>query len=106
MNGPQATVVSGDLDALEEWLPYWQQQGRKTNRLRVSHAFHSARMEPMLAEFGRVAGGLSFREPTIPVVSNLTGQLVSSELIDPGYWVEHVRRPVRFLDGVRTLHGE
>ncbi|MGH3375541.1 MAG: type I polyketide synthase, partial [Actinoallomurus sp.] len=104
VNGPRAVVVSGDLDALDEWLPQWQD--RKTSRLRVSHAFHSHRMEPMLEEFRQVAEQLSFAEPRIPVVSNLTGEVVSAELTDPGYWVDHVRQAVRFTDGIRALHEQ
>ncbi|KJS57767.1 acyltransferase domain-containing protein, partial [Streptomyces rubellomurinus] len=91
INAPTAIVVSGDADAAEEWLP--RVEGRKTTRLRVSHAFHSPRMEPMLDEFRAVAQKLTYTKPQIPVVSNVTGALV--EAFDAEYWVRHVRQAVR-----------
>ncbi|MFF8727225.1 SDR family NAD(P)-dependent oxidoreductase [Streptomyces sp. NPDC015171] len=107
LNGPEAVVLSGDAPAVEAVAAAFAARGRKTKRLRVSHAFHSPRMEPMLDAFREVAAGLDFRTPALPVVSNLTGALADpAELCAPEYWVRHVRGTVRFADALRTLREQ
>ncbi|MEU6084960.1 type I polyketide synthase [Streptomyces sp. NPDC047108] len=107
VNGPRSVVVSGDRDAVEEVAERFRGQGRKSTVLRVSHAFHSPLMEPMLAEFREVAEGLSYERPRLPMVSTVTGEAATAEEVSsPEYWVEHVRRTVRFADAVRALDGE
>ncbi len=104
VNGPGAVVISGDRDAVLEIAGEWERHGRKTKRLRVSHAFHSHHMDAMLADFRGVAERLSFARPRIPILSNLTGGPAEAQLLcSPDYWVEHVRRTVRFQDCVRWL---
>ncbi|WTU24477.1 type I polyketide synthase [Kitasatospora purpeofusca] len=105
VNGPRSVVVSGDEAAVESVREHFAD--RRTRRLRVSHAFHSAHMDGMLDEFLAVARTLTFHRPTVPVVSNVTGKLATAEEItDPEYWVRQVRGAVRFADVVTTLAAE
>ncbi|MGW4533251.1 SDR family NAD(P)-dependent oxidoreductase [Nocardia sp. NPDC004340] len=103
VNGPAAVVLSGDEDAVAEVDRLFEQRGVRTSRLRVSHAFHSARMDPMLVEFRTVAEGLTYRQPLLPIVSNVTGTEAGDAVRDPEYWVAQVRGCVRFAPGVDTL---
>ncbi|MDG5805265.1 type I polyketide synthase [Streptomyces ossamyceticus] len=108
VNGPTSTVLSGDEEAVLAVAGRWHERGRRTRRLKVSHAFHSPHMDAMLDDFRQVAESLTYHTPRIPVVSNLTGTTATAdELCTPDHWVRHARDAVRFLDGVRTLpaHG-
>ncbi|MFF7216940.1 SDR family NAD(P)-dependent oxidoreductase, partial [Streptomyces sp. NPDC008238] len=103
VNGPQAVVIAGDEEtaaAVVELFP-----DRRSKRLAVSHAFHSPHMDGMLDAFREVAEGLTYATPRIPVVSNLTGTVVTDEMATADFWVRHVREAVRFLDGIRALEA-
>ncbi|WP_246150758.1 type I polyketide synthase [Streptomyces qinzhouensis] len=104
VNGPDAVVISGDDEMVTEVAGYWLVQDRKVKRLKVSHAFHSVLMEPMLAEFEEVLSRVTLNAPRIAVISDSTGvPLTDEQAMSPAYWAQHVRKPVRFHQAVSYL---
>ncbi|WP_060879550.1 type I polyketide synthase [Streptomyces scabiei] len=107
VNAPGATVISGDHDTVVRVAEEWRERGRRIQRLRVSHAFHSPHIDPVLDELTRVAAGLDLRPPAVPVVSTLTGAALSAaEACSPEYWARQARGAVRFADAVARLRDE
>ncbi|GAA2477719.1 type I polyketide synthase [Streptomyces longisporus] len=104
VNGPESVVVSGDRDGVGRVVELWRGRGRRVRPLRVSHAFHSPAMDPVVEELGRVAGGLEFQRPQVLWAGALTGGLVAE--CGPGYWPGQTRGAVRFGDALRTLAAE
>ncbi|MER7016322.1 type I polyketide synthase, partial [Saccharopolyspora sp. NPDC000359] len=104
INSTNSLVLSGDhaalLDITEELSGY------RTTWLRVSHAFHSPLMEPILDEFRETVASLNFSEPAIPLISTVTGRPADhSTLANPEHWVRHARHTVRFADAITTTQN-
>ncbi|MEI2579702.1 beta-ketoacyl synthase N-terminal-like domain-containing protein [Scytonema sp. PRP1] len=102
-NGPESLVISGRRQAICSVVTALAAEGVKTTTLKVSHAFHSPLMEPILADFQRVAQEISYSLPNIEVVSNVTGKVVAAEIATPQYWCRHIRQPVKYATGMETL---
>ncbi len=105
VNGPSSVVVSGAEDEVAAIAGQLREQGRRTHRLAVSHAFHSPLMEPMIGEFRSAARELTVNPTTIPVISNVTGQVAAKDFASADYWTQHIRAAVRFADSVRFAHS-
>ncbi|MBV6699438.1 SDR family NAD(P)-dependent oxidoreductase [Kitasatospora aureofaciens] len=101
VNGPESVVVSGETDAVDKLVEVWRERGRRVRRLRVSHAFHSPAMDPVLDELSAVAAGLEYHRPNMMWAGALTGELVTE--CEAGYWPAQTRRAVRFADAVAAL---
>jgi myxalamid-type polyketide synthase MxaE and MxaD len=106
LNGPESIVISGRTGAVEEAVRALEADGVETRPLNVSHAFHSPLMEPVQAAFEAAARRVTYHEPRIPLVSNLTGARVGREVALPEYWVSHLLKPVRFADGIQAVVKE
>ncbi|MFC6938045.1 beta-ketoacyl synthase N-terminal-like domain-containing protein [Actinomadura yumaensis] len=106
LNTPGSTVISGPAEPVARIGARWAERGRRTRSLTVSHAFHSPLMDPVLDEFATAIDGLAYREPAIPLISNLTGLPADERITTPAYWAEHIRRPVRFHPAVAHVAAD
>jgi mycoketide-CoA synthase len=105
VNGPSSVVVSGDEHAVTAIADQLRAQGRRVHQLAVSHAFHSPLMEPMIGEFKAAARELAVHPVTVPVISNVTGELAGDDFATADYWTRHIRAAVRFADSIRHANG-
>ncbi|PWQ99245.1 type I polyketide synthase [Leucothrix arctica] len=106
INGPYSLVIAGDNNALQAIISVLVAQNIEYTPLKVSHAFHSPLMAPMLNAFREVAESIHYTKPTIPFVSNVTGQLETELITTSEYWVQHVMDEVRFSDGINCLQAQ
>ncbi|MEM7269867.1 MAG: type I polyketide synthase, partial [Pseudomonadota bacterium] len=106
VNGPSSIVFSGDGAAADRVAQRLTEQGVKTTELKVSHAFHSPMMDPILDEFRTIAATVDFKAPTKTLISNVTGEPWGDEQLTADYWVEHLRGAVRFADGIAYAHAQ
>ena len=102
-NGPN-TVLSGPGEDLEQIVAGFADEGIRCTWLQTSHAFHSELLDPVLDEFESYAGRFQFAVPTLPLVCNRTGTVLTAQTpLDAGYWRRHSRQPVQFAESVRTV---
>ena len=103
INGLESVVISGEAKTLEKIISQLQSEGIKTKKLKVSHAFHSPLMEPILEEFQAIAKKITYHLPQISLISNLTGSRADENITKAEYWVEHIRQAVRFAQSIETI---
>ena len=106
INGRQSMVISGEHHAISAVISALQDEGIKTKKLQVSHAFHSPLMEPMLAEFKQIAAEVNYSSPRMKLISNVTGELATAEIATPEYWCRHVRQQVKFAQSMDVLYAQ
>ncbi|WP_443053149.1 type I polyketide synthase [Streptomyces sp. FXJ1.172] len=104
VNSPEQTVISGGVQSLEEAVAALEERGLRVKRLNVSHAFHSPLMADVYDAFRAEIAGIEFHEPTLTLISNVTGEVSRfRDIATPDYWVRHIGAPVEFAKGMRTV---
>ncbi|PSF38589.1 beta-ketoacyl synthase [Aphanothece hegewaldii CCALA 016] len=104
-NGTENFVISGRIDAIKSIQAYFTALSIKTKPLTVSHAFHSPLMEPILNDFAQVAREITYHQPCLSLISNLTGDFITDDIATPEYWCLHIRQAVKFAQSITTLQN-
>ncbi|WP_414620779.1 beta-ketoacyl synthase N-terminal-like domain-containing protein [Calothrix sp. CCY 0018] len=104
INSPSSCVVSGTNEAVAALEKQLSSQEIECRRLHTSHAFHSQMMEPILKAFSEVFKTVKLNSPSIRFISNVTGDWITEQqATNPDYWCQHLRKTVRFSDGISQL---
>lgn len=107
VNSTSLCVVSGKADTLDALEKRLTVDGHISRKLYTSHAFHSAMMDPIVQPFKDKLLEFCFESPSIPFVSNVTGDwITNAEATNPRYWANHLRGTVRFMDCAKRLQEE
>ncbi|WP_392536591.1 SDR family NAD(P)-dependent oxidoreductase [Legionella sp. 227] len=102
-NSPQQTVVSGPREAIEALKNYCAENNLRCTAIATSHAFHSPLMQPIVADFYKETQKVTYNQPKIALISNVTGLELNPEEINAQYWCEHLLKTVNFYQGLQTL---
>ena len=105
INTDQHTVISGDKKSIQQLCEHFNNTGIKVRQLKVSHAFHSPLIEPICEQFKTILQEITFAQPQIPLISNLTGEIADDSIITPEYWLQHLLHTVQFHQGVLSLQS-
>jgi acyl transferase domain-containing protein len=105
VNGPGIVLVSGTVASIAAIAQRIDAEGGRTTAVPIDRAFHSPLVDAVLPRFEQVLKQVKFSAPRIPIISNLSGGVAGPELATVDYWLRHSREPVRFMQGMQTLHG-
>ncbi|WP_280309506.1 SDR family NAD(P)-dependent oxidoreductase [Nocardia abscessus] len=102
-NSPTSTVVSGSREAVVEIASILSSRGRRVKSVNEHFAFHSPMVDSVAEKFGEIASRVAYHPPAIPIISNISGTIAGDEILDPVYWVSHMRQPVQFKSGIESM---
>ncbi|WP_179201354.1 type I polyketide synthase, partial [Streptomyces scabiei] len=103
LNGPSSTVVSADIDTVDDILATAARQDVRAARVGIDYASHSPHVEPVREEMLDLLAPVTPRRPEVPFFSTVTGDWLDGAATDARYWYDNLRKPVLLEPAVRAL---